>query len=574
VDVSWTGGASDAEGYLVERAAGSGPFAQVARTGVGVSSFSDSGVQPSTSYTYRVRAFNHAGESSSATSNVVITPADPTTAPAAPSNLSGLGVSSMQVDLTWKDNSNNETGFVIEDTTAGNGLPPAFAGSVAAGVTSFSVMSLKPGDSYVFRVKAVNAAGSSPYTSTIQVTVPNAPSGGQTVSAPSSLVGSPVSSYAVRLTWLDNAVNETGYAVERSNDGSSFQEVASYVQANLQSADDGGLQPATTYYYRVRAFTNNGTWADPKSGYSNTAKVVTPPLGAGSPPVNPGTLKAVAATQTEVDISWQDNSSDETGFSLERAVNGGPFVQIVSLAANTTSYPNTGLATGVSYTYRVRAVNGAGPSAYSNTASVTLSPPASTPPAAPSSLNASAAAGRVDLSWSYGAAKPDGFYVERSTGGAFSRIATVANPNALSFPDSTVAASQSYTYQVQAYNSAGVSGYSNTAFATVPSGSGGGGGGGGTGGSGTPPQPFRAAGSYLLSPGLRDGSNDTVPFDPEAREVLILDAQGRRVRRPPVPGPSWDGKDDRGAMLPSGVYVAKVTGKDGSVSYQKILIVK
>lgn len=70
-------------------------------------------------------------------------------------------------------------------------------------------------------------------------------------------------------------------------------------------------------------------------------------------------------------LTWRDNSSDEQGFRIERAVGGGAWVQVAQVGANVTTYRDTGLAAG-SYSYRVRAYNATGNSGYSNTASGTL----------------------------------------------------------------------------------------------------------------------------------------------------------------------------------------------------------
>lgn len=85
-------------------------------------------------------------------------------------------------------------------------------------------------------------------------------------------------------------------------------------------------------------------------------------------PIAPSNLVGVAFSATRIDLTWNDNSSDETDFSIERAINGGSFSVIFTTAPNATSYSDTGLdLTANYYQYRVRAHNGGGYSAYSNT---------------------------------------------------------------------------------------------------------------------------------------------------------------------------------------------------------------
>src|SRR4051812_2446473 len=91
------------------------------------------------------------------------------------------------------------------------------------------------------------------------------------------------------------------------------------------------------------------------------------------PPAAPGTLKAAAASKTQINLTWADNSSDETGFKVERSADGVTYTQLATLAVNSKSYASTSLTGGKKYYYRVRAYNANGNSAY--TAVVTATTP-------------------------------------------------------------------------------------------------------------------------------------------------------------------------------------------------------
>ncbi|MBA4149471.1 MAG: family 10 glycosylhydrolase [Verrucomicrobia bacterium] len=92
-----------------------------------------------------------------------------------------------------------------------------------------------------------------------------------------------------------------------------------------------------------------------------------------APPAAPSSLSATAVSGSQINLTWTDNSSDEANFIVSRSTtSGGPYTDIATLSANSTSYNNsTGLAPGTTYYYVVRAVNSGGSSAFSNQASAT-----------------------------------------------------------------------------------------------------------------------------------------------------------------------------------------------------------
>jgi hypothetical protein len=105
----------------------------------------------------------------------------------------------------------------------------------------------------------------------------------------------------------------------------------------------------------------------PSATPTRTPTPVPPPL-----PAAPSGLTATAVSRARIDLAWQDNSANETGFQVERSREGGAFSLIATTSPGATSYSNTsGLTPNKTYSYRVRAVNTAGASAYSNTASAT-----------------------------------------------------------------------------------------------------------------------------------------------------------------------------------------------------------
>jgi hypothetical protein len=90
-------------------------------------------------------------------------------------------------------------------------------------------------------------------------------------------------------------------------------------------------------------------------------------------------LSATTASPSQINLQWTDNSSNESGFVIDRKTgSGGTYAQVASTGPNTTSYSSTGLAPGTQYYYRVRATNSSGYSGFSNEAFATTGQAAAT----------------------------------------------------------------------------------------------------------------------------------------------------------------------------------------------------
>src|SRR5882724_5318281 len=106
-----------------------------------------------------------------------------------------------------------------------------------------------------------------------------------------------------------------------------------------------------------------------------------------APPTAPTNLAATAAGSSQINLSWTNTSTTQTGVKIERSTDNLTFTQIAVASATAVSYSDGGLSASTTYFYRVRATNASGDSAYSNTASATTqSPPP--PPTAPTNLAA------------------------------------------------------------------------------------------------------------------------------------------------------------------------------------------
>jgi hypothetical protein len=96
----------------------------------------------------------------------------PIPTPRAPTNLTATAVSSSQINLSWTDNSNNETGFVINRTQDPSKLWN-YVTTVAANVKSYSDTGLHASTTYFYRVQAINAGGGSAWSNTASAKTPS-----------------------------------------------------------------------------------------------------------------------------------------------------------------------------------------------------------------------------------------------------------------------------------------------------------------------------------------------------------------------------------------------------------------
>jgi cellulose 1,4-beta-cellobiosidase len=177
--------------------------------------------------------------------------------------------------------------------------------------------------------------------------------------APASLTAT-AGNAVVNLSWSASS-NATSYSVKRASvSGGPYATIASGLAGTSYS--DTAVSNGSTYYYVVSASNANGEGAN--STQSSATPTAPPAL-----PAAPTTLKATAASRTQINLTWTDNASNETGFLIERSTKSGSgYVQIATVGSNVTSFANTGLSANKSYYYRIRASNGVGNSAYSNTA--------------------------------------------------------------------------------------------------------------------------------------------------------------------------------------------------------------
>jgi peptidyl-Asp metalloendopeptidase len=269
-----------------------------------------------------------------------------------------------------------------------------------------------------------------------------------------------------------------------TTDGTGFRTVMAYSCSGASrvawfsnpNADYNGYATGIAYE------TDPANSADNARSMNNTASTVaafrtsgtstTSPSVAPTAPAAPSGLAATAAAYDSVTARWTDNSSNETGFKLERSGNGVDYVEIATLGAGTTSYSDNGVIASSNFFYRARAYNSAGNSAYTNVASVTTPVVPLSTPAAPSSVNArNDANGSATVLWADASTNETSFEVRRekwdTKRSVWSGLTTVGTvPSGFTSLDD-FSGNGTYRYMVRALNSGGASGLAGPAAVTV-----------------------------------------------------------------------------------------------------------
>src|SRR5437867_3500370 len=192
---------------------------------------------------------------------------------------------------------------------------------------------------------------------------------------------------------------------------------------------------------------------------------------------SPTGLTATAILRSQINLSWaapvDNGGSAITGYKIENSTDGGnTWSTIVSNNGSTaTTYSNTGLVHSITYTYRVSAINSAGTSSPSDTASDKTF---DVVPIAPTGLTATAvSSSQINLSWTVpsdnGGSAITGYKIENSTDGGttWSTIVSNTGSTATTYSNTGLVHSTTYTYRVSAINSVGIGSTTNTNFAAT-----------------------------------------------------------------------------------------------------------
>ncbi len=255
--------------------------------------------------------------------------------------------------------------------------------------------------------------------------------------SPSNLRASLVDTNSIQIEWIDNSHNEDGFHIERSTGTLSEWVEINYVPADATVYLDSDISPSTTYYYRVRAYWDSN---DQYSEYTNVAHIVTTPA-------DPSQVTATISAPNQIQISWTDNSTDESGFRIERSPDSTAWEEIGTATAAT--YTDSTANPSTTYYYRVRAYRSSDNvfSDYSAASSGILSSPA-TPVSfvgVPLPIN------KAKLMWTDNTTDETNFRLERSDNGTSGWTEIVVAANQTTYTETRTTCIQTSYYRIRAY---------------------------------------------------------------------------------------------------------------------------
>ncbi|MGN6366674.1 MAG: fibronectin type III domain-containing protein [Phycisphaerae bacterium] len=372
-------------------------------------------------------------------------------APIAPTQLSILARTNSTLQVHWNGNTANATGYHLYRST--DGVHYSLVAKLGIKTKTYMDRHLAAGKAYYYKVSTVGAGGEKLSGAVRAATV-------GPLAAPTRVGVSSVTGSSLNLHWSDNSTGVSGFRIYRSTNNKNFTLVGNVAGGTFSFADKG-LSARTKYFYEVSAWNGTGNL------FSKSVTATT----LAAPPNAPTNLAISDVTTSGLSLSWRDASPNESGFRVYRSTDGVNYTLLSSLPMNSTSFTDSGLTSGTTYSYEVGAYGGTGQGVSASVSATTLVPAphvASIPaPLAPTGVGFSGVtSGSITVNWT-DSANAAGYHIYRSTDGAnFSYIGDLG-ATATAWTDTGLASSTTYSYVVGAYNSGGEGQSIGTSISTL-----------------------------------------------------------------------------------------------------------
>lgn len=336
--LSWTSSTDSVgvTGYEVWRSVGTNAFSKIAD--VATTSYTNTGLSASTTYNYYVKAKDAAGNISTQSNTATITTPAPDTPPSVtiinPLDGTKLTATTPLTSSATDDKGVTKVEYFIDGVLVGSVLTSPY--SYNLDITKYT------NGNHTIYARATDTIGQTALSSTITVNVQNSDTIAPT--NPTNLSATATAYNNVNLTWTastDNVGVNVYYVVR---DGVTIKQLP----GTSTSFSDSTANASTTYNYYVIAQDAVGN----TSANSNTAVVTTPAVPDTTPPTAPTNLSAQVASSTQINLSWIA-STDNVGIASYDVYRGSSKIANVS----STSFGDTNLSPGSTYTYYVVAID-------------------------------------------------------------------------------------------------------------------------------------------------------------------------------------------------------------------------
>lgn len=359
VVLNWANQAAEASGYEIHRSEDGVNFSLVTVLNNAQSTtYTDANLSAVKLYYYKVRTLNGSFASELSIATQVVTLPNP---PLAPFRVEAKVVSPTSITIQWEFvDANSAAAQLILESSFDFNQGFVVVDTLPAGQTTYSHTGLRHNTTYYYRMRAFDANGVSAYSNLSNTTTSD-------LLPPINLaIELAIDPKSMTVSWTKQAPEVKGVTVERANiliEGGKFVTVYESDDTERTSLKDSLLWVANqTYEYRVKVFDDQRS-----SPYSEVISIATPKKDTIPLPSVPSNLRVEAVSEDELLVLWQDNSSDEHFFIIERSENSTVgFEPIAKVPQNNTRFQDIGLATNKVYYYRVSASNAGGESDYSN----------------------------------------------------------------------------------------------------------------------------------------------------------------------------------------------------------------